>query len=288
MHIPKTAGTSLRRLLESQFIAAETFPELVWAEFWQQPDASDRSVGRRLRRTMDYHFIAGHFDYRLDELFLPRPIRRLTVLRTPEERALSFYYHILANTETDFFVEDAAGHWHEYLRPFPSLEETLSHPVFASMFSNIMFRQFAIDYDPEELRAKPHQMGPHFSFPFIGVPLSEDFYPLVQKRLSKTVVGIQEHFLVSLWLFRSKLDLSIPLDAETRERPGKHPGLSDQSGAAIESLRALNVHDNWLYETAVGQFLANVQEAAAKQGLTPPQCMNELGSDFAAQIQRLS
>ncbi|NNF55476.1 MAG: sulfotransferase family 2 domain-containing protein [Acidimicrobiales bacterium] len=285
MHIPKTAGTSLRRLLESQFTTAETFPSLLWAQHWQQTDAQEQSLRQRIRRTVDYRFIGGHFDYQLKGLFLPRPVRRLTVLRNPEDRALSFYHHILANTETDFFVEDATGRWHEYPRPFPSLEETLSHPVFATMFSNTMFRQFAIDYNPEELRAKPHRMGPHFSFPFVGAPLSKDLYPLVRERLAKTVVGIQEHFLVSLWLFRCTLDLPIPLDAETRERPGKHLGLSGQSAAALELLRQLNVYDRWLYERGVEQFLTHVQTTAAKHGLTPPRGLNELDADFADQIR---
>lgn len=91
MHIPKTAGTSLRGALEPAYSAGERlylYPaaDLAGAveprEFAQLPPPQRR----RLR------FIMGHFAWGIHES-VPGPCRYVTMLRDPVDRVASLYYH---------------------------------------------------------------------------------------------------------------------------------------------------------------------------------------------------
>lgn len=262
MHIPKTAGTSLRSLLARHWDTGAALPALVWSDYWKLSD---------LEPTFDcsqYSFISGHFDYKLEGLADPSAkITRVSFLRHPTERALSFYYHILRNTLTEFYVQAVDRSWHHYSRPFPSLVESLSHPVFSQIFSDTMFRQFAVDYDPEVMRLEKHQMGPHFSADFIGVEVDESAYRKVAERLATTHIGLQEHFLVSLWKLGHELNLSLTSGANVYENTFDHARLEDHTAEEQELLTNLNRHDIWLYDTAVQQFEEEVSDLAHRLGM---------------------
>jgi hypothetical protein len=80
LHIPKTAGTSLKRFLSHQVAAAECLLDPPnGASF--EPGALDR-----------LQFVAGHLDYDFVSRYQQRPFV-LTCLRHPIERALSAFYY---------------------------------------------------------------------------------------------------------------------------------------------------------------------------------------------------
>jgi hypothetical protein len=80
LHIPKTAGTSLKRYLSHQVAAADCLLD--------PPSGASFEPGvlDRLR------FVAGHLDYDFAARYLQRPFI-LTCLRHPVERALSAFYY---------------------------------------------------------------------------------------------------------------------------------------------------------------------------------------------------
>ncbi len=83
LHIPKTAGTSLRSYLSDQFPREAIVP---YGD-WQGLRAYDRIPSAGL--------IAGHFDVRLLELLPRAPRRVITFLREPVARTLSALHHAL-------------------------------------------------------------------------------------------------------------------------------------------------------------------------------------------------
>ncbi|MGL5835462.1 MAG: sulfotransferase family 2 domain-containing protein [Waterburya sp.] len=94
-HIPKTAGTSLRHIIQSQFQPQQVF------EFYHlktQPPKVRKGIEKYNQLTeaqkKAIKFISGHVGFGLHE-FLPRPCSYITVLRDPVERVVSYYYHLL-------------------------------------------------------------------------------------------------------------------------------------------------------------------------------------------------
>ena len=93
IHIPKTAGTSLRRAMGHAYAPSERLylydaPHLEGAmlrrEFLELP--AERRAGLR--------FVMGHFVYGVHRS-IPHNSRYVTILRDPVERVVSHYYHYL-------------------------------------------------------------------------------------------------------------------------------------------------------------------------------------------------
>jgi hypothetical protein len=96
-HIPKTAGTSLRHIIQSQFQPQQVF------EFYHlktQPPKARKGIEKYNNLTEAQKkvikFVSGHVGFGLHE-FLPRPCSYITVLRDPVERVVSYYYFLLRN-----------------------------------------------------------------------------------------------------------------------------------------------------------------------------------------------
>ena len=83
MHIPKTAGTSMRLYLGEQYRRHEVYP---W-ENWQQIQGQERDI-------RSFHLVRGHFRYNMRTL-VADGTRMLTVLREPLRRTLSALRHTL-------------------------------------------------------------------------------------------------------------------------------------------------------------------------------------------------
>ncbi len=85
LHVPKTAGTSLRELLSTRFARTDIL-------------AFDRNDSPQVRSQKQanldqYGFIHGHEPYALVDYFQKRPFI-VTILRNPLERALSAFHHM--------------------------------------------------------------------------------------------------------------------------------------------------------------------------------------------------
>ena len=94
LHIPKTAGTSLRETMMSSIAEAEVCPERL-----------DRLQQWDPRELAKYKFFFGHFS--VDSLkCIPGRKKTATILRDPRKRLLSWYY--FAKSHSTAHVENAA------------------------------------------------------------------------------------------------------------------------------------------------------------------------------------
>jgi hypothetical protein len=77
MHIPKTAGMSMRQYLGDQYYARDVCPAVRWHGLLGREDEVKR-----------YRLVQGHFRYNLREL-LAEGTRMLVLLRDPLRRTVS-------------------------------------------------------------------------------------------------------------------------------------------------------------------------------------------------------
>ena len=87
LHLPKTAGTSLRAYLVDQYSEQATFPKFDYRGF----DADD------LARLASYQLIIGHFDTRLLRGLKQRGYASALILREPVARTVSALRHAISD-----------------------------------------------------------------------------------------------------------------------------------------------------------------------------------------------
>jgi len=91
IHIPKTAGTTLRSIIEDHFPANQLYFLYIgnalhpgMEEFSALTDEEKRKI----------KLFCGHFHFGYHR-YLPQPCKYITVLRDPVERTVSLYHHLL-------------------------------------------------------------------------------------------------------------------------------------------------------------------------------------------------
>ena len=231
LHIPKTAGTTLNRIIEWQYSPFEIFtmdPYRIRAT----PERLKRLPERRRRRL---RMVRGHMFYGVHEC-LPQGATYITMLRDPVPRALSAYYFILRRPLNPLHRKvkrDRLG-VEDCLRLFPQ-----RHNLQCRLISGLK----DIATDDERL---------------LGIAKEN----LVK---SFSVVGISERFDESLMLIATTFDWEIPLYKNckvSKARPQIDPG-------TVEMIRDHNRLDVELYEFGKGLFEESLQkkEAAVREGL---------------------
>lgn len=96
LHIPKTAGTTMYRLMEKQY------PGQVW--FWlvgKNMEEAIRLISADLTCTIKCFY--GHFTFGIHNQFT-RPCTYITLLRDPIDRVISEYYFLLEEPRHDPYV----------------------------------------------------------------------------------------------------------------------------------------------------------------------------------------
>jgi hypothetical protein len=119
MHIPKTAGMSMRQYLDNQYQADEICP----AERWQDLLDLNRDVG-------SYRLVRGHFRYNLRHLIAPET-RMLVVLREPLRRTVSALRHL---------GRDPAFHRTYDVAKHLTLGEMIRHPHIMALQRDVQAR----------------------------------------------------------------------------------------------------------------------------------------------------
>jgi hypothetical protein len=130
MHIPKTAGMSMRQYLSNQYEADEICP----AERWQDLLDLRRDVG-------SYRLVRGHFRYNLRQLIAP-DARMLVVLREPLRRTVSALRHLGRDPEFHQ-TYDIAKHL--------TLGEMIHHPAIMGLQRDVQARFLCASRRAEEV-----------------------------------------------------------------------------------------------------------------------------------------
>ena len=89
LHIHKTAGTTLHRVIERQYR-----PEQIWT--LDEQNGFDDLVSLTEAQRARIRMLRGHMEFGLHE-FMPATTTYFTLLRQPIERVISFYYFIRRN-----------------------------------------------------------------------------------------------------------------------------------------------------------------------------------------------
>ena len=232
LHIPKTAGTTLNRIIEWQYSP--------FAIFTMDPYRIRATVDRFKRlpegRRRRLQVVRGHLLYGIHE-FLPQGATYITMLREPVARVLSAYYFILR-------------------RPL--------HPLHRKMKREKLRVE-------DCLRLFPQRQNLQCQF-IAGVEDatvgSEHLLDVAKENLLKSfsVVGISERFEESIVLMAKTFGwdfLSYENKKVSKTRPQIDPGV-------VEMIRDHNRLDGELYEFGKGLFEESLREKAAaiQEGLT--------------------
>jgi Sulfotransferase family len=242
LHIPKTAGTTLNRIIEWQYSPFAIFTIDPY-RIRPTPERLKRLPEERRRRL---RVVRGHLFYGIHE-FLPQGATYITMLRDPVARVLSAYYFVLRRPLNPL-------HWklkrerlgiEDCLRRFPE-RQNLQCRLIAGVKDTAIADERLLDIAKENLM--------------------ESF----------SVVGISERFEESVMLMATTFDWEIPLYKDykvSKARPQIDPGM-------VEMIRDHNRLDLELYEFGKGLFEESLQkkEAAVREGLAAFRTLPKPGS----------
>ena len=221
LHIPKTAGTTMRRILARQYgpAAVRILDES------RDPQAVRRFADLPEREGLRVRAVAGHMGYGLHEL-VARPVRYLVFLRDPVERIVSHYYYVMRTPDHRFHDDANALGLGDFVRKLPESELVNDGQVKWLTREAVTGRSLAGDADPLEVASR---------------------------HLSTAVVGLAERFDESLLLMQSDLRWKTPYYVKenvTRDRP-RGAALSADDRRTIEEA---NARDLELYREAARAF----------------------------------
>lgn len=222
LHIPKTAGTTLNRIIEWQYRPLSIFsvdPYRIRATVQRFKTFSEQ----RRRR---YRVVRGHLHYGIHE-FLPQGATYITILREPVARLLSSYHFILR-------------------RPL--------HPLHRKLKKE----RLAVE---DLIRLTPHRQNLQCRF-ISGIGTNgicdERALDLAKKNLTRSfrVVGLSERFQESLLLMITAFGWKVPFYENrkvSKVRPSLEPGM-------VDMIRAHNRLDLELYDFGRELFEDNLRK----------------------------
>ena len=224
LHIPKTAGKSLRNVLIKQYWGNKMF------YFYPNPTAEELEALRHLTDEKDVKVVLGHYRYGVHE-YLRRPYTYLTFIRNPIDQVISHYYHLV---RSDKEVHQRIIEKNRSLRSFADFEWA----------KNLQTAFITGTQDIREIEKDP-----------------EGALTLAKKRLSEDIYqfGVTEKFDESLLLFREKLgwkNLVYQRFNVAKNRPENHQ-LNDED---LQKIRKNNQLDLRLYEFGRALFDQRIQQ----------------------------
>ncbi|MBM9513029.1 sulfotransferase family 2 domain-containing protein [Desulfogranum marinum] len=247
-HIPKTAGSTFRTLLESFYQADEICPAEVPGELANYWDISDKSK---------YLFFAGHFSYSSIESYLNDAIW-ITFLRSPVERLISYYYNVTNKDRVPaHWINryNADQEWREYFETVQGMDInsflSCTNPKAKRLTSNRQTQAFIPDsqrllvgdwscYDKKLVETAKKNLKNKFCF-----------------------IGIQEYFTLSVDLFSLIFSIDqVNLENYTKnlnKLKARSSKYDINTGVREEILRK-NSMDSELYEYAKSLFFLQLQK----------------------------
>jgi Galactose-3-O-sulfotransferase len=228
LHIPKAAGTTLRKIIERQYRRFTLFSAY---------DDSRRSGNRQLlaslprAKSATIGLLEGHIEYGWHEL-LPKKALYLTMLREPTERVVSNYYFILKHP----------GH---------RLHE------LANKYNIDEFVKARVDHD--SLNGQTQWLSGKLSSPEHEITIDDTVLQLAKQNVLDKIecVGVSEKFDQSIVSFQKKLRwrwIYYTRQNVTKSRPAVD-ALSDRT---LRTIREANQLDLDLYNLALSKFEESV------------------------------
>ena len=230
VHIPKTAGTSIRVLVEGLYSAE---------------DRCDSWIGQDILKVLpwklrQYKFIAGHYNLSyLKWLSLGNNRTVITFLREPIQRTVSHY----------FYLRDYKDSVLQALAESITIDQFIRKPEGVYELANLQTRYLGSDDLDDEFSIIRTDICPDFAERFVSGPWIDLTYERAVKNLEKCyVLGIVERMPHSLLLLASKLGLSP--EVELTNQNTKNNQVKKIEPQTLECLVNINKYDIMLYAAA--------------------------------------
>ena len=195
LHIPKTAGTSLRKVIEAQFLPEEICPYSVMQDLAEM-------VRRDKNQLATYPLIAGHMGYTVVSL-LPTPPRVVTMLRDPLARTISRFRYMKRHAACS---RRAPWNHDRFLDPDVSVDDFLAFEPTRRLITNFQVRNLALDFDLTQTYADfegnaiPLKMNKLFAYTSTGMTDQELLDKAKRRLASCEFIGITDRFEASVAL----------------------------------------------------------------------------------------
>ncbi len=247
LHIPKTAGTTFRVLLENCFHMEEICPAY---EFFQIKQYSEEQL-------LHFRLFRGHMGYNLIN-YLPVKPRTLVMLRDPMERAVSHF---------EYIRRDPGHPKHQFIRERKlGLKEYLLDPVLSAEVTNAQVRPLAhtatrrvlqklldnSDSQDNFARAWRHTQG--------VLPPDDELLDVAMQRLEiMDFVGVAEHLDRGLQLAAWLLGARPQQQMQSLNINPCRTRLEDLPEDTLDILKQVTALDARLYARGLEHFEAQYQ-----------------------------
>ena len=242
LHIPKTAGTTLKRVIERQYKATEIGKCYYQKRVKTLGEALDRIHSLPKEQADEIKIIVGHVGFGVHQ-YLPWPCTYFTMLRDPVDRVISSYYQIRRGTLDRIHAETQKL----------SLKEFVSSGLLNAM-DNGQTRLLSGAAVEEDLLGKRTDYG----------QCNDTMLELAKKNLKEhfVAVGISERFDESLMMLKKTLGWSklYYVKANVGRNSIRKHEISKDTLRCIEKYNELDIE---LYRYARHMF----DEAIDQQGL---------------------
>lgn len=226
LHLPKTAGTTMRRVLDREYRNARRY------EIGEDVTGDIRAFRARSWDAGNAPaLVQGHMSYGLHQC-VPGPATYVTLLREPIRRALSDYH----------YVTSTPGHpIHEHVKDLGLVQYFESG--ITGQLSNGQVRLLSGDNLPDDTGVPSNRNMDRADLDKAQAHLREGF----------AAVGVQERFDETLLLFRRRLGWRWPF--YVRENVTTRPyRQEDIDPGDLDRIRELNLLDLELYESVRTTF----------------------------------
>lgn len=234
LHIPKTAGTTLRYIIQYQYK-----PSAIYELYGPSATHSERlEEFKRLSdaRKAEIKIVNAHLGFGLHE-FLPQPCTYITFLRNPVDRVVSMYYYFQRTGNN--YVQNLT--LKEFIQTYGGARDNMTKYLSGEKLKiQLNDPNNEIDYQcsSESLETAKSNLKKHFK-----------------------IIGIAERFDESLILLKNKLGWKVPLYDKNNVSKNR-PSTKEVSKDTLNLIEKFNEFDIQLYEYAKEIF----EELIVQQG----------------------